>query len=150
MAKEIERKFLVTDQKYKNLANREEEIAQGYISVDPDRTVRVRIKGCKAYLTVKTRNHGMTRNEWEYSVPVEDAREMLAECCGNILSKTRYYVPAGNGLTWEIDEFHGVHEGLTVAEIELPAENAAFSLPAFIGKEVTGDPAYYNSSLSKG
>lgn len=150
MAKEIERKFLVTDQKYKNLANREEEIAQGYISVDPDRTVRVRIKGCKAYLTVKTRNHGMTRNEWEYSVPVEDAREMLAECCGNILSKTRYYVPAGNGLTWEIDEFHGVHEGLTVAEIELPAENAAFSLPAFIGKDVTGDPAYYNSSLSKG
>lgn len=150
MAKEIERKFLVTDQKYKNLANREEDIAQGYISVDPDRTVRVRIKGCKAYLTVKTRNHGMTRNEWEYSVPVADAREMLAECCGNILSKTRYYVPAGNGLTWEIDEFHGVHEGLTVAEIELPAENAAFSLPAFIGKEVTGDPAYYNSSLSKG
>lgn len=150
MAKEIERKFLVTDQKYKNLANRDEEIAQGYISVDPDRTVRVRIKGCKAYLTVKTRNHGMTRNEWEFSVPVEDAREMLAECCGNILSKTRYYVPAGNGLTWEIDEFHGAHEGLTVAEIELPAENVAFSRPAFIGKEVTGDPAYYNSSLSKG
>ena len=150
MAKEIERKFLVTDQTYKNLASHKEDIAQGYISVDPDRTVRVRIKGCKAYLTVKTRNHGMTRNEWEFSVPVTDAREMLAECCGNILSKTRYYVPAGNGLTWEIDEFHGVHEGLTVAEIELPAENVAFSRPAFIGKEVTGDPAYYNSSLSKG
>lgn len=149
MAKEIERKFLVVGDSYKALATRSDEIAQGYLSTDSDRTVRVRIKGGKAFLTVKTRNQGITRNEWEYEIPLADAREML-ECCGTVLRKTRYYVPAGEGLTWEVDEFHNPHPGLTVAEIELPSEDTPFAIPSFIGKEVSGDPAYYNSSLAKG
>lgn len=150
MAKEIERKFLVKDDTYKALASGSDEIAQGYISADPDGTVRVRLKGDKAFLTVKTRNRGCIRNEWEYEIPVADAREMLENCRGSIISKTRYYVPAGDGLRWEIDEFHGARQGLTVAEIELPTEGTAFAIPPFIGDEVTGNPAYYNSSLSKG
>lgn len=150
MAKEIERKFLVRDDSYKALAVGSDEIAQGYISANPDGTVRVRLKGEKAFLTVKTRNQGCVRNEWEYEIPVADARQMLENCQGSIISKTRYYVPAGDGLQWEVDEFHGIRRGLTVAEIELPSEGTAFAIPSFIGDEVTGDPAYYNSSLSRG
>ena len=150
MAKEIERKFLVNDESYKERAIGSERISQGYISTDPDRTVRVRIKGEKAFITVKTRNEGCVRNEWEFPIPVADAAEMLDACCGNVLSKTRYYVPAGDGLTWEVDEFHNLGTPLTVAEIELPSADAAFELAPFIGREVTGDARYYNSSLSKG
>ncbi len=151
MAQEIERKFLVVNDLYKSMACRCEEIAQGYLSAEPERTVRVRIKGEKAYLTVKTRNNGCTRNEWEYEIPLADAREMLAACCGTTLSKTRHYISASeDGLVWEVDEFHATLEGLVVAEIELPAEETPFTKPAFIGDEVTGNPAYYNSALSKG
>ena len=149
MAKEIERKFLVVGDSYKALATMSDEIAQGYLSTEPDRTVRVRIKGGKAFVTVKTRNQGITRNEWEYEIPVADACEMLG-CCGTVLRKTRHYVPAGEGLTWEVDEFHNPQPGLTVAEIELPSEDTPFAIPSFIGKEVSGAPAYYNSSLAKG
>ena len=112
--------------------------------------MRVRLKGEKAFLTVKTRNQGCVRNEWEYEIPAADARQMLENCRGCIISKTRYYIPADDGLQWEVDEFHGTRQGLTVAEIELPSEDTAFAIPSFIGDEVTGDPAYYNSSLSKG
>ena len=149
MAKEIERKFLVNDDSFKQLATAKHHICQAYISADPDGTVRVRIKDDKAFITVKTRNHGCVRNEWEYEIPLSDAKEMIAACRGGVIDKTRYIIPADNGLVWEIDEFHGRHQGLVVAEIELPSEDASFALPAFIGQEVTGNPAYYNSSLSQ-
>lgn len=149
MSKEIERKFLVTDDSYKAAATDKLEIAQGYLSTDADATVRVRISGEKAWLTVKSRNRGAVRGEWEYAVPVGDAREMLASCCGGrLIEKTRYIVDAGGGLRWEVDEFHGRHQGLVVAEIELPAEDTPFVKAPFVGREVTGEPEYYNSSLA--
>lgn len=149
MAKEIERKFLTADSSYRAEAISRHEIAQGYLSVNPDATVRVRIKDDEAYITVKSRNRGATRNEWEYRIDSSEARQMLDSCCqSRLITKTRYIVPAENGLKWEIDEFHGSLEGLVVAEIELPHEDTAFLRPPFIGEEVTGNPYYYNSSLS--
>lgn len=147
MAKEIERKFLVTGTAYRVLAVKAREMAQGYICREPDSTVRVRVADGEGFITVKTRNHGATRNEWEYPIPAADARDMLAEACGPLVEKTRYVVPAGDGLNWEVDEFHGRLEGLVVAEIELPSEDTPFARPEFIGSEVTGDPRYYNSNL---
>ena len=109
--------------------------------------MRVRIAGNKAFLTVKGKNHGCVRDEWEYAVPVADAEAMLDRCAqGSVISKTRYIVPDGT-YNWEVDEFHGSHEGLVVAEIELPHAEATFDRPDFIGEEVTGNPAYYNSNL---
>lgn len=103
-------------------------------------------------LTVKTRNHGCTRNEWEFEIDRNDALEMLENCAGTLIEKTRWCVaatsPQADGLFWEIDEFEGRHKGLTVAEIELPSPETPFEKPDFIGEEVTGNPAYYNSSLS--
>lgn len=149
MAKETERKFLVTDTSYRRLAHNHEEITQGYLSTAPDATVRVRIKGSMAFLTVKTRNIGATRDEWEYPIPPGDARDMLsAPGCSAVIDKTRYYVNHG-GLTWEVDEFHGRHEGLVVAEVELEREDAPYEKPPFAGDEVTGDPRYYNSTLAR-
>lgn len=148
MAKEIERKFLVTDDSYRGVAASRTEILQGYISTDPDRTVRVRISGSRGFITVKTRNIGAVRNEWEFEIPLADARAMLAAACSSVLSKTRYILPADDGLKWEVDEFHGCLEGLVVAEIELPGEDHPVNRPAFIGREVTGDPRYYNSNLA--
>lgn len=152
MAKEIERKFLVISDNFINEAVSSREISQGYLCTNPDATVRVRISGREAWLTVKSRNHGATRGEWEYPVPVDDARRMITECCGGCsLEKTRYIVPATEaGLQWEVDVFHGHHEGLILAEIELPAEDTSFTLPSFVGKEVTGDTRYYNSVLIGG
>lgn len=122
---------------------------QGYLSVDPEATVRVRIAGDKAYLTVKGRNSGASRSEWEYQIPVSEASEMLITCSrSRLIEKVRYIVPAENGLMWEIDEFRGALDGLVVAEIEIPSEDTDIVLPAFIGREVTGDPKYYNSSLA--
>ncbi len=150
MAKEIERKFLVIDNSYREHATSATFLAQAYLSTDPDATVRVRIAGDKAMITVKSRNIGAVRGEWEYPIPASDALEMMKKCCGNrVVEKTRYIVPAGNGLKWEIDEFSGRHSGLIIAEIELPEENTSFTRPSFIGEEVTGNEAYYNSSLSK-
>ena len=149
MAKEIERKFLVCGTEYRTQAEARYEIMQGYLSADPDATVRVRIAGDNAFITVKSRNSGAVRNEWEYPVPAADAREMLRVCNrGRLIEKTRYIVSAGNGLRWEVDEFHGALDGLVVAEIELPSEDTVFGLPAFVGEEVTGDAHYYNSSLA--
>lgn len=151
MAKEIERKFLVVDDSYKVMAHRRKEISQGYLCIDVDATVRVRICDDMAWITVKSRTCGATRGEWEYSVPAADAREMLDGCCGSrVIEKTRWYVDAGDGLCWEVDEFHGRHEGLVVAEIELPSEETPFVKAAFVGEEVTGKPEYYNSSLASG
>ena len=149
MAQEIERKFLVTDTSYRDLAVKKHSIRQAYLSCRPEATVRVRIINNKAFLTVKGSTCGCSRSEWEYPIPPADAIDMLSLADSNtvIISKTRYIVPAGT-LKWEIDEFHGVHEGLTIAEIELTAEDEDFALPPFIGREVTGEPFYYNSNLS--
>lgn len=149
MSKEIERKFLVRSSEYRDLAIRKKEMMQGYLSLDPDATVRVRIVDEEAFITVKSRNKGAVRNEWEYSIPVDEGTEMLKTCCkSRLIEKTRYIVESGDGLEWEIDEFHGSLDGLVVAEIELPEEDYPVILPEFVGKEVTGDPRYYNSSLA--
>ncbi len=147
MANEIERKFLVVSDSYRTHSIEKHTIIQGYLSRNPDATVRVRIRNDQAFLTVKGRNKGIIRDEWEYQIPIEDARTMLYKCAqGTIIEKTRYIVPE-KGLKWEIDEFHGAHAGLTIAEIELPEVSTTFDLPDFIGAEVSGDPAYYNSNL---
>lgn len=146
MALEIERKYLVKDSSFVALAASATAIRQGYLSRDADATVRVRIKGEKAYLTVKTRNRGCVRSEFEYEVPVADAEAMLSACKGLVIDKTRYVVPLG-GYNWEVDLFHGALEGIVVAEIELPSEDAEFAVPPFIGEEVTGKPEYYNSNI---
>lgn len=148
MSKEIERKFLVNDTSYRSLATESHHIVQGYLNRDPDRTVRVRLLDSQGLLTVKTRNSGATRDEWEYTIPAEDARAMLSACDGPVIDKVRYIVDAGNGLRWEIDEFGGRLSPLIVAEIELPAEDTHFNKPSFIGTEVTGDPRYFNSVLA--
>lgn len=148
MGKEIERKFLVINENYRSQSTAAYDIMQGYISTDPCRTVRVRIKGDRAFITVKGITEGCKRDEWEYEIPLVDAREMLERLCGtSVLSKTRYIVPCGL-LNWEVDEFHGLHEGLVVAEVELPDAGSDIGpLPDFVGREVTGDTRYYNSSL---
>ncbi len=147
MAKEIERKFLVTDSRYKLMAKEVKHIMQAYLNRDPRSTVRVRITGDKACLTVKGLNDGAVRDEWEYEIPMPDAHSMIERCAsGRVINKTRYVV-AFEGFDWEVDEFAGDLEGLTVAEIELPSADTQFSLPPFAGSEVTGDPRYYNSSL---
>lgn len=148
MAKEIERKFLIKNHSYIGLSHKKVKIIQGYLSTDPDATVRIRIFGDKAFITVKSRNIGAVRSEWEYEIPLEDAEQILNESAKNILSKTRYFVDMPDGLTWEIDCFEGKLHGLILAEVELPDESAAFIRPTFIGEEVTGDPRYYNSILS--
>ncbi|MCM1452199.1 MAG: CYTH domain-containing protein [Clostridium sp.] len=146
MALEIERKFLVANESYRQTATSRIDIWQGYISTDPQATARLRIANDKAFLTIKGKNRGATRGEWEYPIPLNEAIEMKPLCKAS-LEKTRYIVPH-EGHVWEVDEFRGRHKGLTVAEIELKTENEAFSIPPFIGEEVTGDPKYYNSNLS--
>ncbi|MDE6581741.1 MAG: CYTH domain-containing protein [Duncaniella sp.] len=147
MATEIERKFLVTDSSYRAMAVEKKVIAQAYLSRQIDATVRVRRSGDRGFLTVKSRNRGAARGEWEYEIPLQDAEEMAALAGGWSIEKTRYMVPH-EGHVWEVDEFHGRHEGLVVAEVELSAEDEAIELPPFAGAEVTGDPAYYNSTLA--
>jgi len=150
MAKETERKFLVVSDAYRAGATRVRHIRQGYVSRRAGGTVRVRVADGRGYLTVKGVTAGAVRSEWEYEVPVADAEAMLAEVCdGAVISKRRYVVPAGGGLSWEVDEFDGPAgvAGLTVAEIELPAADAPFARPAWLGEEVTGRPEYYNSNL---
>lgn len=146
MGLEIERKFLVTDGSYVEAAGRAVEMAQGYLSRVPERTVRVRICGEKGYLTIKGRNNGFVREEFEYEIPVTDAERLLTLCEGRVIRKRRYYVEF-EGHTWEVDCFHGDLSPLVTAEIELSSEFEKVSLPPFIGQEVTGNPAYYNSNL---
>ncbi len=151
MAKEIERKYLVIDQKYRYVASKAIDIRQGYLNRDPLRTIRVRTRGNKGFITVKGPNSGISRDEWEFPIDINDACEMLDKLCdGSVLSKTRYIVPFGNDV-WEVDEFHGDLEGLVVAEVELSDETYIISeLPDFIGREVSDDVRYYNSSLAGG
>lgn len=149
MGLEIERKFLVIGD-FKSEAFAREEIVQGYLSSVAERTVRVRIRGDEAFLTIKGigNESGISRYEWERDIPVDEARELLKLCESGVIDKTRYYV-AGDNDTFEVDEFRGENEGLVVAEIELPSEDESFEKPAWLGKEVTGDNRYYNSSLVK-
>lgn len=146
MAKEIERKFLVKDSWQPQSEGIK--IAQGYLSTVPERTVRVRIKGNRGYLTIKGKNQGISRAEFEYEIPVQDAEELLQMAEQPILVKTRYLEQQGD-FTWEVDVFAGENQGLVVAEIELPAEDAEFSRPAWLGQEVSGDVRYYNANLIK-
>lgn len=146
MAKEIERKFLVKSNDYKVLARSKHHIQQGYLSTRKDATIRVRIKDESAFITIKGINSGITRDEWEYPIPLSDAMEMMRLSQGSIIDKTRYIVEYGNRI-WEIDEFNGVHQGLILAEIELNDETETFPIPQFIGEEVTGNVNYYNSTL---
>lgn len=149
MAQEIERKFLVKGD-FKSEVFKRTRITQGYLSSVPERTVRVRVKGDKGFITIKGIGNetGASRYEWEKEIPVEDVRELLKICEPGVIDKTRYLVKNGE-YTFEVDEFYGDNDGLTVAEIELPSEDAAFNKPAWLGEEVTGDVRYYNSMLMK-
>lgn len=147
---EIERKYLVTSDCYKQMAVDHHHIRQGYISREKTGTVRVRISDDKAYLTIKGKPAAghFARYEWEKEIDVADAVELIKLCQGTIIDKTRWIVPAKEeGLKWEVDEFHGKYEGLVVAEIELESEEQVVELPDFIGKEVTDDRRYYNANM---
>lgn len=146
MGKEIEHKYLVISEDYVAMSTQQYEISQGYLSRDPQRTVRVRVRDDQAFLTVKGMTDGDTREEFEYGIPLADGEAMLRLCEGRVIRKTRFIVPFG-GRTWEVDRFGGDLEGLTVAEIELPESTHGYELPPFVGEEVTGNPRYYNSML---
>ena len=150
MALEIERKFLVKDDSYKQLAYSSSRIAQGYICSMRGRTVRVRIRDDKGYLTIKgpADIKGLGRYEWEKEIPLQEAQELMKLCEPGMIDKTRYLVKAGKHV-FEIDEFYAENEGLVIAEVELETEGEAHEKPAFIGEEVTGDVRYYNSFLMR-
>lgn len=147
---EIERKFLVISEEFKNLASKKFRIIQGFLNTHPERTVRIRIKGDQAFLTIKGKSskNGLTRFEWEKEIPVVEAEELMKLCEPGLIEKMRYLVEIKDH-TFEIDEFFGENQGLIVAEIELHSENDTFEKPEWLGEEVTGDVRYYNSQLSK-
>ena len=147
---EIERKFLVTSKVFKKESFNNTRIIQGFLNTDKERTVRVRIKGNKGFLTVKgkSNNSGLSRFEWEKEITIIDAEELLKLCETGIIDKTRYEVKKGNH-TFEVDEFSGDNKGLIVAEIELNFETESFKKPDWLGEEVTGEIKYYNSQLIK-
>ena len=149
MALEIERKYLVCGD-FKKEVVRSERMVQGYISSVPGRTVRVRIFGEKAFLTIKgpSTDNGLSRFEFEQEVPIADGEALFALCEPGAIEKTRHWIESGSH-TWEVDVFHGANEGLVLAEIELSAADDSFQLPEWAGKEVTGDRRYYNSMLTK-
>ncbi len=151
MAQEIERKFLIKNKDFKKESFKETKIVQGFLSTVPERTVRVRIKGDQGFITVKGigNESGASRFEWEKEISVDDANALLAISEPGVIDKTRFLVKADGDLVFEVDEFYGENEGLTVAEIELPSEDAKFSKPEWLGEEVTGEVKYYNSMLMK-
>ena len=147
MAKEIEKKYLVLNDNYKQHST-VTYIQQGYITTKKEGVVRVRVKDDKGYITIKGQNSGAVRLEYEYSIPVEEAKEMIENLCQKpIIEKRRYNYKASDGHLWEIDEFFGDNDGLAVAEIELLNEDEAYELPEWVGEEVTSDMRYYNSNL---
>ncbi|MBD1875524.1 CYTH domain-containing protein [Nodosilinea sp. FACHB-131] len=148
MGQEIERKFLVVGDDWRQVAQGEL-ICQGYIPTQDARTVRVRRVGDRAYLTLKGPAVGLVRPEFEYSIPVADAQTILATLCQPpLIEKTRYRLPLGN-VVWEIDEFLGENQGLIVAEVELTSADQVVDLPDWIGAEVSDDPRYQNSNLAR-
>lgn len=150
MAQEIERKFLVKDDSYRQLADSKSRIKQGYICSARGRTVRVRIHDKEGFLTIKgsSDESGLSRYEWERQIPLHEAEELMKLCEPGLIDKTRYLVNFDNH-TFEVDEFYGENDGLVVAEVELSTAEETFSSPAFLGEEVTGQVRYYNSFLMK-
>jgi adenylate cyclase len=149
MAIEIERKFLVKGE-FRHLAVKEIKMLQTYLTIDPVKTIRLRIADDKAYLTIKNKPKSgkFGRNEWEVQIPVEDAKEMMSICLPGKIVKSRFLIPAGKH-TWEVDVFHDKNEGLVIAEIELKSEDESFEKPEWLGDEVTGKREYYNAYLIK-
>ena len=150
MAQEIERKFLVKDLSYRDRSFSNSHVVQGYICSARGRTVRVRIRDEKGYLTIKGPSNaaGTSRYEWERELPLSEAEELMKLCEPGMIDKIRYLVKAGNHV-FEVDEFHGENEGLVVAEVELASEDEPFERPSFLVEEVTGQVKYYNSLLMK-
>jgi adenylate cyclase len=148
MATEIERKFLVKDDRYKSLGNYSL-FKQGYILNLPEKNIRVRICHNKGFLTIKGKTVGVTRPEYEYEIPLADAKELLANFCDELAIEKNRYIVRYKGFTWEVDEFLGANTGLTIAEIELDSEQMEFPKPEWIGEEVTHDTRYLNANLVK-
>ncbi|MFY2764532.1 CYTH domain-containing protein [Arenimonas sp. MALMAid1274] len=155
MGVEIERKFLVASDHWRSHVTRSVRMAQGYINdmaalreARQNASVRVRIAGDEAFLNLKSREPGPSRQEFDYPIPVADAEALLALCVGGRVQKVRHYIPQDD-LTWEVDEFDGDNAGLVVAELELPAVDAAFARPAWLGEEVTDEQRYYNLALAE-
>ncbi len=150
MGIEIERKFLVTDDSYKAMARSSDRIMQGYICRQGGNSTRVRVRGDKGYLTIKgpSLDGGLSRFEWEKEITVEEANELVKLSPYPTIDKRRHLVDYGRH-TFEVDEFYGDNEGLTVAEVELSSPDEPFERPPFLGEEVTGDKRYYNSSLTR-
>ena len=150
MAQEIERKYLLKNMLWKELATNSVHMTQGYFPASGV-TVRVRIAGDRSYLTIKGKSDEFfARSEFEYPIPQADAKKMLDEFCRDrIVEKIRYFIPAGGGLTWEIDEYLGANAGLYTAEIELPSVDTVYSIPDWIGDDISSYPEYSNGSLSK-
>ncbi len=147
---EIERKFLVKSNLYKEEAISKERISQGYLNSHPERTVRVRIKGDKGFITIKGKSNatGLSRFEWEKEIPVKEAEILIKLCEPGLIEKQRYLVRSGKHI-FEIDLFEGENQGLVIAEVELESEDSDYISPGWLGEEVTGDIRYYNSYLSK-
>ena len=149
MATETERKFIVKGE-FRHLAVKEIQISQYYLSIDLHKTIRLRVKDNDAYLTVKASlsKGSISRSEWEFKIPVSDAREMMSVCLPGKIIKTRYMVPSGRHI-FEVDVFHDKNEGLIIAEIELSSEDEQFETPGWLGEEVTGKAEFYNANLIK-
>ena len=149
MATETERKFLVKGE-FRHLAVRQIQITQFYLLKDRDKTIRIRIADDLAFLTIKTplKSDSIARSEWEFRIPLEDAAEIMKISLPGKIIKTRYIIPAGVH-KFEVDVFHDKNEGMVIAEIELTLEDEKFDIPDWLGEEVTGNPAYYNSNLAK-
>jgi len=148
MAKEIERKFLVSGQQWRSAANSGDALIQAYLCASDDRNLRVRIfNDSRARITIKIGTSAISRDEFEYDIPVDDARDMLPHHLGTIIAKTRYRIPHGS-FVWEIDVYHGDLDGLVTAEVEMASESDEPDLPAWLGREVTGDFAFSNQSMA--
>lgn len=148
MAVEIERKFLVKNEEWRNQVDESFEISQGYLNSSIDRNVRVRIKGEQAFLTIKTKTKSITRTEFEYQIPLEDGLQLIDICEKPIIKKRRHLI-IQNQHTWELDVFELENKGLLIAEIELSSEEEQFKTPSWLGKEVSDDTRYFNSALIK-
>jgi adenylate cyclase len=146
MGLEIERKFLIKNDSWKNEIKKTVSIRQGYLNSEVERTVRIRIQGEQGVLTIKGKNQNVTRKEFEYQIPLDDALNLLSMCEKPIIEKTRFLIPS-NRSTWEIDVFDGENKGLVIAEIELTSEEESFDIPNWLGEEVSSESKYYNSSL---
>lgn len=146
---EIERKFLVRSNAFMAQATTHYEIMQGYLCKEPGKTIRVRIRDTRAFLTIKSSRlrEGLAKFEWEREIDLADARELMQICLPGAISKTRYIIPTNNDRKWEVDVFHGRLDGLVLAELELEDEHETFDRPEWLGEEVTGQPQYYNANM---